>query len=250
MSSDQPQDSPRITRAAPAFTPSAELDAVLREAQTRKFIGATVSLAAHVANGTAFASIVTDTVADVGAAPGAASQDDRAGSATAVHGVHIVDLGSGGGIPALVIGEVLTTARLTLVERGSNRAAFLQQAIRDLGWAQRVEVICSDAESAARRPELEGSADVVTARSFAPPAVTAECAARFLRQGGRVIVSEPPASEDAPSRWPAEGLALTGCRPGATVAIGTHSFQILHRDSAVPDRIPRRDAVTRKRPLF
>ena len=46
------------------------------------------------------------------------------------------------------------------------------------------------------------------ARSFGPPAVTAECAIGFLRPGGEILVSEPP--EPDPDRWPADGLAGLG----------------------------------------
>ena len=45
---------------------------------------------------------------------------------------------------------------------------------------------------------LETQYDAVVARSFASPAVTAECAAPLLRLGGRLIVSEPP---ERGARW-------------------------------------------------
>jgi len=58
-------------------------------------------------------------------------------------------------------------------------------------------------------PELVESFDLVTARSFGPPAVTAECGVQFLRIGGVMIVSEPPDDTDS-QRWNIEKLAELG----------------------------------------
>jgi hypothetical protein len=54
---------------------------------------------------------------------------------------------------------------------------------------------------------------VVTARSFAAPAITARWAGALLRSGGVLIVSEPPLGDLAisdPARWPAAMLATHG----------------------------------------
>ena len=53
---------------------------------------------------------------------------------------------------------------------------------------------CSNgrAEDWAHEPELRETFDLVTARSFARPAVTAEIACGFLKVGGLLVVSEPP----------------------------------------------------------
>ena len=47
----------------------------------------------------------------------------------------------------------------------------------------------------------------MTARSFGPPAITAECACRLLKLNGFLVVSEPPSDTD---RWVHEKLSLTG----------------------------------------
>ena len=52
------------------------------------------------------------------------------------------------------------------------------------------------AEAAGHDPLLRGQFDLVTARSFGRPAVTAECAAPFLRREGLLVVSEPPDSPE------------------------------------------------------
>jgi 16S rRNA (guanine527-N7)-methyltransferase len=91
----------------------------------------------------------------------------------------------------------------------------------------------------------------VTARGFGRPAITAECAAPFLRLGGLLVVSEPPPSSVAAAgeRWPADGLALCGLAPERVWATAFH-YRSLRQSSPCPDRLPRRVGVPAKRPLF
>ena len=82
----------------------------------------------------------------------------------------VVDIGSGGGFPALVLAVVLAErpgggAKVTLVESDQRKAAFLREVARTLGLA--VEIIAARIEN----PETQlkvGTAEVVTARAFAP----------------------------------------------------------------------------------
>lgn len=111
----------------------------------------------------------------------------------------LCDLGSGGGLPGLVIAMRCTTLRITLVERRATRADLLRRAVAALDLSDRVEVSADDAKAVAER--VPRSFDVVTARSFAAPPITAKWASALLRTGGVLIVSEPP--DDDPTRWPA-----------------------------------------------
>ena len=104
------------------------------------------------------------------------------------------------------------------------------------------------AEELARRADLRGRFDLVVARGFGPPAVTAECGAGFLVVGGRLVVSEPPGGR--PDRWPAEGLAPLGLEPGRRSRRAGASYQVLRQATACPDRYPRRVGIPAKRPLF
>ncbi len=106
------------------------------------------------------------------------------------------------------------------------------------------------AEDAARDPEHRSRYDLVTARSFAAPAVTAECAVGFLSPGGRLIVSEPPDRE--PDRWDEAGLAALGFDPPAPVITtdATATIATLLHPGGPPDRYPRRPGIPGKRPLW
>jgi 16S rRNA (guanine527-N7)-methyltransferase len=235
---------------SPILIPSRhdELVAVLVVARDRGFLGPG-PIEAHIAHSMAFARAI-------------ARAPTRA-----------LDLGSGGGLPGLVLAAVWPTTSWTLLDAMVKRTAFLGEAIARLGWSDRVVTLTARAELAARGP-LRGRCDLVVARSFARPAVTAECAAPFLCVGGRLVVSDPPEAGPAEagrpessraeasrpessqpewgdwaSRWPAEGLRRLGLRASARPS-GPVSLQELTLIEPCPERFPRRVGVPAKRPLW
>ena len=163
----------------------------------------------------------------------------------------IADLGSGGGLPGLVVAQRWPEARVVLVEAQGRRAAFLGRAVQALGLTDRVSVRQVRAEVLGRELSGRGCFDLVVARSFGVPAVVAECAAPLLRVGGWLVVSEPPDQDEAgaAARWPPEPLRQFGLEP-AERARGEFEYRVLRQVDACPDRFPRRDGVPAKRPLF
>lgn len=168
----------------------------------------------------------------------------------------LLDLGSGGGLPGLVLAAGLTGARVTLLDSSTRRAAWLSEAVDSLQMGDRVEVVCRRAEELGRDQAERGGFSVVTARSFGPPAVTAECSAALLHVGGRLIVSEPPAgsattaSAALAARWPTVEVGLLGfSAPVAREARGRH-FAELRLCEPCPPQYPRRVGIPEKRPLF
>lgn len=160
----------------------------------------------------------------------------------------VVDLGSGGGVPGLVLAGAWPEASIRLLEGNERRALFLARAAAVLGFGDRVVVGHARAEEAGRDPAWRAQADLVVARSFGPPAVTAECAAPLLALQGRLIVSEPPQQDG--DRWAAEPLRQVGLRPVARFEQSFSRFQVLRQDELCPDRYPRRVGIPAKRPLF
>lgn len=160
----------------------------------------------------------------------------------------LLDLGSGGGLPGLVLAEVLPSLSITLLEGRATRAELLLRSVEELGLIGRVSVLSSRAEIAGREPQWRGRFDAVVARGFAVPAVTAECAAPLLRDGGILCVSEPPVPPLF-ERWPVAGLAELGLQPAFAVR-AANSFVVLRQVAACPPRYPRRVGVPAKRPLF
>jgi 16S rRNA (guanine527-N7)-methyltransferase len=160
----------------------------------------------------------------------------------------VVDLGTGGGVPGLVLAACWLDAQVTLVESMSRRAAFLREAASACGWGSRVAVVQQRAEEAARNPEFRESADVATARSFAEPAVTAEIGAAFVRVGGILVVSEPP--EPDATRWPEEPLRALSLGPARLVAAKAAHFSVFSKLAPAPTNVPRPTGRPTKRPLW
>lgn len=163
----------------------------------------------------------------------------------------LLDLGSGGGLPGLVLFEGWPAASGVLLDAQRRRCEFLRRAIATLDLAGRVEVECGRAEVLARDEHLRGSFDLVVARSFGRPATTAECAVGFLRRGGALVVTEPP--EGAPtelSRWNADGLARLGFSAPSSLRVGETGAVRLQVVEDVGEGWPRRDGVPAKRPLW
>jgi 16S rRNA (guanine527-N7)-methyltransferase len=169
----------------------------------------------------------------------------------------VLDLGAGGGVPGLVLASVWPDSRIVLLEAGARRCAYLRDAIEVLAMGDRVRVVEARAEVAARADDLRGRCEVVVARSFGPPPVTAECGSPFLEVRGWLVVSEPPGleppGEDGPHegepRWPADGLARLGLTVGPAWSEPFH-YQALVQSAPCPEEFPRRVGVPNKRPLF
>jgi 16S rRNA (guanine527-N7)-methyltransferase len=155
-----------------------------------------------------------------------------------------MDIGSGGGVPGLVLAVLLPHIQWTFLDAMAKRCQFLRESIVELDLSDRVEVVEGRAEELGRLPQFRLQFDVVTARSFGAPAVLAECASPFLRVGGHVVVSEPPTNED---RWPSAGLAQLGL---TRLPYEDPSVAILFHDRACDERFPRRTGVPAKRPIF
>lgn len=147
----------------------------------------------------------------------------------------VLDLGSGGGLPGLVVALRRPEASVVLLDARASRTDLLQRAVGRLGLGARVTVVHARAEDLGRRPEWRELLDAVVARGFGPPPEVAECAAPFLRLGGQLVVSEPPAP--APERWPAPGLALVGL---ALDPRPTGSYVSCTKVAPCPARYPRR----------
>ena len=128
------------------------------------------------------------------------------------------------------------------------RANFLEEVLQWDGAPENGTVINGRVEETARISELIESFDLVTARSFGPPAVTAECGAQFLRVGGVLIVSEPPDDSDA-TRWNTAKLEELGLVAQGRIRHGA-AYQVLVKTHPTPDEYPRAIGTPRKRPLF
>lgn len=147
----------------------------------------------------------------------------------------VVDVGSGGGLPGLVVAVRRPDLELTLVDRRERSCDFLRRAVRALGVDARVRVVHTDLEALGHDPAWRGGYDAATARGVAPPAEVAELVLPVLRRGGVLVVSVAGSGES----WPDSGLRLLD----AAVERRTDGL-IVVRAGVCPAQFPRR----RRRP--
>ncbi len=96
-----------------------------------------------------------------------------------------VDLGSGGGLPGLVIACALPPPGIVhLVESNAKKAAFLREAVRVTGAAAEVHLQRIEAFSASFR----GPVDVVTARALAPLTVLLGHVEPYVKRGAKALL--------------------------------------------------------------
>lgn len=132
----------------------------------------------------------------------------------------IADLGSGAGVPGLIIALERTDIEVRLVERSQKRCDGLNVAARKLGVADRVSVWCGDARDVAKSAQWS-DVDAVVCRAFSPVEELFDAALPLLGKDGTLLVSEPPASDG--SRWKDKTPASVN---GPDVADGIATFSL------------------------
>ena len=96
-------------------------------------------------------------------------------------GSRLVDIGSGGGLPALPFAISRPDCTVTMVEPRGRRVAFLRTAVREIG-GKNVEVVQGRLECA-----LGGGYDIAVSRATFPPEAWLEQAQGLVGGGGRVV---------------------------------------------------------------
>ncbi len=102
----------------------------------------------------------------------------------------LVDLGSGAGLPGVVLAILLPGVKVTLLEPLARRVEFLEECVAALGLAN-TQVVRGRAEDLAGRL----LADVVASRAVAPLDKLAGLSIGLARPGGRVLAMKGTSAE-------------------------------------------------------
>jgi 16S rRNA (guanine527-N7)-methyltransferase len=162
----------------------------------------------------------------------------------------IADLGSGAGLPGLVLAAALPDARAALVEASARKCDFLREAVDAMALVN-VAVVWSRVEEWS---DGLGECDVVTARAVAALPVLCEYAAPLLRRGGVLVAWKGAVrpSEAADARAAAAHLGLE-IEPARTVVPYAGSerrtLHVVRKVGTTPSNYPRRAGIATKRPL-
>ena len=165
-----------------------------------------------------------------------------------------VDLGSGGGIPGLLLALARPDVAWTLVDSAGKKAAVLRSFAEALGL-HGVVVIAQRAESLGRDPLHRERYDLVTARACAPLPVLVEYALPFLRRDGMLLAWKGPLTDADPemARGAEASTMVGGGRPTTVDPelpdLGGHRFVVITKVLPTPARFPRRPGEPARRPL-
>ena len=164
----------------------------------------------------------------------------------------IGDIGSGAGLPGLVLAAELPEARVDLIESTGRKGEFIAAAIERMGL-DNAALIGERAEAWAGGSGREAY-DAATARAVGRLATLAELASPLLRDGGALVAwkgrrdpGEERELERAAPRLamePAEVVAVTPY-PGSR----DRHIHLLRKNGPTPNDLPRRDGLAAKRPF-
>jgi len=163
----------------------------------------------------------------------------------------LVDVGSGGGYPGMVIACVRPLAAVHLIEPLQKRARLLAEIANELGLTN-VSSHPDRAEDAARGP-LRQQASLVTARAVAALPVLLEYTAPFAAPGallalpkGSRFEEELAASNRARSILGCDYLGSRQMRPEISESL---SLALFRKSAPTPSRYPRKAGTPQREPL-
>jgi 16S rRNA (guanine527-N7)-methyltransferase len=163
-------------------------------------------------------------------------------------GTSLIDVGSGGGLPGMVLAIARPALAVTLLEATGKKARFLEQTGHALGL-ENLTVLCERAESAGAAGSAQRERfDIVTARAVAPLRVLLELTVPFAKPGGLVIAVK---GEKAGDELAAAASALRELSTAheQTVRQPTASVVLLRKRAATSAKYPRRAGEPARSPL-
>jgi 16S rRNA (guanine527-N7)-methyltransferase len=126
-------------------------------------------------------------------------------------GASVVDVGSGAGLPGIVLAVARPDLSITLVEPLARRTTFLTEVVTALGLDATVQVVRGRAEDVVDGPPA--GADVVTARAVAALDRLAGWCLPLAHVGGRLLALKGASAADEVTEHRAAVAELGGSEP-------------------------------------
>jgi len=129
----------------------------------------------------------------------------------------MLDVGSGGGSPAIPLALAVPNTRLLMVESKTRKSVFLREAIRALEM-NGAEVVTTRFEELLAQPDLHEAHDLVTIRAVRVEARVLGTLQAFTKPGGQIFLfrgsghSDPSESVTPPLAWKATYPLLESLR--------------------------------------
>jgi 16S rRNA (guanine527-N7)-methyltransferase len=170
----------------------------------------------------------------------------------ALGGRRALDLGSGGGVPGIILAIARPDVAWTLVDSVRKKADALRAFASSLALGN-VTVVAERAEVLGRDAAHREQYDLVTARACAALPVLAEYALPLLAPSGSLLAWKGSIADDELAGGRSAAAALGGGTPAVRTsgigALGDHRLVVVPKMSPTPDRYPRRPGEPGRRPL-
>jgi 16S rRNA (guanine527-N7)-methyltransferase len=160
----------------------------------------------------------------------------------------IIDIGSGGGLPGLVLAITMPDVQITLVESTGKKARFMEEAAKTLGLGN-VVILDDRAETIGRdRAHHREQYDVVTARAVGKLPVLLELTVPLARVGGLVLaIKGQSALEEIDAAK--EALHALHSHIIETRRTSTGTIVIIEKQRRSPKAYPRRPGEPNRAPI-
>jgi len=166
-------------------------------------------------------------------------------------GAAVCDVGTGGGLPGIVLGLVRRDLKVTMVDSVAKKLAAVREITRELGLDARV--IHARAEELGRDRAHRERYQVVVARAVASLPTLAELCLPLVEVGGQFVAMKGRDAELAAGGYAVERLGgrvvqtLTLSLPGEQ---GERTLLAVAKVRNCPAEYPRRPGIPEKRPLL
>ncbi len=167
---------------------------------------------------------------------------------TETTGMHVLDIGTGAGLPGLPLAIALPELTWRLIDRNQRKIRFLETVIGELGLTNVVARVADLNGSAS--DESAAGADIVVSRAVDDPAGLLRLADPLLKPDGRLVlmtstVTRPEEDGDAVAETtsapqkPPRGFEITGLHEIRIPGLDrTHEVMIIERERCEPGSNP------------
>lgn len=172
----------------------------------------------------------------------------REAATTSDQQLSIIDIGSGGGVPALPLAIVLPDVRFTLVEATGKKVEFLRHTARALKLGN-VEVVQARAEAIGQdHKNHREKHDLAMARALGHLAIVIELCGPLVKRAG-VVIAVKGAKAEQELLESKKALALIGMAHVETIPTPTGRLVVMEKTIKTPRDYPRRDGEPARLPL-
>lgn len=167
-----------------------------------------------------------------------------------ITGNKLIDIGSGGGFPAIPIKILKDDICLTMVEATGKKCEFLKTVAKELDLKD-VQVICGRAEELAFNPEYREKFDCGTARAVARLNTLLEYTMPFIKVGGTFVSYKGDAEQELIEAQNAIKVLGGKVKENYCYNLLDAKRQLISIEKVVstPKTYPRSNALIRKKPL-